>query len=74
MKEAKLTDGFYHRIFKGKHGLYGIETIKVDKGKVTSVEEMSPNYPTIAMAQFGKRAMAEAHEQYSASKMEVAKG
>jgi hypothetical protein len=73
MKDLKL-DGYYHRIFKGNHGLYGVETVKLEKGKVVEIEEMSPNYPTVAMAMFGKRAMAEAHDMYSKSKMLVAKG
>jgi hypothetical protein len=74
LTELKIIDGFYHRIFKGKHGLYGIETIKVEKGKIVDTEQLSPNYPTVTMAQFGKRAMAEAHDLYSKVKMEVAKG
>lgn len=72
MKDLKL-DGTFHRIFKGKHGLYGIETVRLEKGKVVEVEEQSPNYPTVAMAMFGKRAMAEAHDMYSKKTMEVAK-
>lgn len=72
MRDLKL-DGTFHRIFKGKHGLYGIETVTVEKGKVTTVEEVSPNYPTIAMAMFGKRAMAEAHDVYDKKTMEVMK-
>jgi len=54
--------------------LYGIETVKIEKGKVVDVEQMSPNYPTVTMAMFGKRAMAEAHDMYAKIKMEVAKG
>lgn len=73
MKEPKVTDGYFHRIFKGNHGLYGIETVKIEKGKVVEVEEQSPNYPTVAMAMFGKRAMAEAHSLYSKVKMQVLK-
>jgi len=74
LTEPKTIDGYFHRIFKGNHGLYGIETVKIEKGKVVDVEQMSPNYPTVTMAMFGKRAMAEAHDMYAKIKMEVAKG
>lgn len=61
MSNLKLS-GNYHRIFRGEHGLYGVETVTLKDGKVINVEVMSPNYPTVTMAKFGKRAMAEAHE------------
>lgn len=70
MKDLKL-DGRFHRIVKAPHGLYGLETITVEKGKVVNVEEISPNYPTVTMAKFGKAAMAEAHGVEP--RMEVAK-
>jgi len=55
----------YHRVFKTKEGLYGVETVTVAKGKVTeTVELVSPNYPTVTMAKFGKQAFAEAHDLY----------
>jgi hypothetical protein len=67
------VDGTFHRITKAPHGLYGVETVKIEKGKVVETETMNANYPTVTMAMFGKRAMAEAHNLYDKHKMEVAK-
>ena len=64
MKETKNISGTFHRLFRGEMGLFGIETIVVDKGKVISQSEISPNYPTIAIAKFSKQAMNEAHNSY----------
>lgn len=73
MNKTIEKDGVYHRIFKAPHGLYGVESVTIEKGKVVDVESMSPNYPTVTMAMFGKRAMAEAHNLYDKMKMAVAK-
>ena len=64
MKDNKDLNGRYHRIVKEKGGNYGIETVVIEKGKVTSTEFIEPNYPTITLSKFGKKAFEEASEKY----------
>lgn len=64
MKDNKEISGKFHRIYREKGGNYGIETLLVEKGKITSVEDIEPNYPTITLAKFGKKSFEEANEQY----------
>ena len=58
------VSGTFHRIVKVTGGLYGIESVVLEKGKVVNTSEVSPNYPTVTMAKFGKQAFAEAHNDY----------
>lgn len=56
----KELEGTFHRVYRVKGGLYGIETITVAKGKVTESVVTDANYPTVTMAKFNKVVFAEA--------------
>lgn len=72
MKDNKEVKGVFHRVTRAAGGFYGIETITIDKGKVTNTVEISPNYPTITLSKFGKQAFLEAQMEYDkASQMEL---
>lgn len=60
----KDINGTFHRIYRVKGGLYGIETITVAKGKVTEYEMKEENYPTVTMAKFTKGCFAEAQAAF----------
>jgi hypothetical protein len=64
MKKSKERSGRFHRIYREKGGNYGVETLVVENGKVVDVEDIEPNYPTITLAKFGKKAFEEANAQY----------
>ena len=64
MKDKKEVSGRFHKLIRTGEGNFGIETVVLDKGKVVEVEEIEANYPTIALAKYGKTAFAEAMAQY----------
>lgn len=64
MKVDKDLSGRFHRVVRVAGGLYGIETIVVEKGKVVSQEWSDENYPTVTLAKFGRNAFAESQAEY----------
>ena len=64
MKADKDLSGRFHRIVRVSGGLYGIETVVVEKGKIVSTEVIDENYPTVTLAKFGRNAFAEAQTHY----------
>jgi hypothetical protein len=67
----KELSGTFHRIYRVKGGLYGIETITVSKGKVTDSVIAEENYPTVTMAKFNKVCFAEAQDKFDKDSQEV---
>jgi hypothetical protein len=67
----KELNGTFHRIYRVKGGLYGIETITVAKGKVTETVKQEENYPTVTMAKFNKVCFAEAQNAFDTESQEV---
>lgn len=67
------ASGTFHRITRESGGLYGVETVVLEKGKVVSTTEISPNYPTVTLAKFGKQAFAEAHAAFDAASEKLSK-
>ena len=63
----KELSGTFHRIYRVKGGLYGVETITVEKGKVTELNRDEENYPPVTMAKFNKRAFSEAQITFDAN-------
>lgn len=67
------ASGTFHRITRAQGGLYGIETVVLERGKVVSTSEVSPNYPTVTLAKFGKQCFAEAHAEFDAASEKLSK-
>lgn len=66
MKADKDLSGKFHRIVRVSGGLYAIETVVVEKGKIVSSEWIDENYPTVTLAKFGRNAFAESQAHYDA--------
>lgn len=66
MKADKDLSGKFHRIIRVAGGLYGIESVTVEKGKIVSTEWIDENYPTVTLAKFGRNAFAESQAHYDA--------
>lgn len=71
MKELKETSGTYYNIFRSSGGVYGIETVTLEKGKVKSVEQSEPTFPTIVLSKLGKQMFVEAQNSFDASQAAV---
>jgi hypothetical protein len=67
------VSGTFHRITRAPGGLYGVESVTVVNGRVTKTSEVSPNYPTVTLAKFGKQAFAEAHDAYDLASSQLSK-
>jgi hypothetical protein len=67
------ASGVFHRITRVSGGLYGVETVVLEKGKIVSTSEVSPNYPTVTLAKFGKQAFAEAHAEFDRASEQLSK-
>jgi hypothetical protein len=68
----KDISGKFHRVYRDKLGLYGIETLTIEKGKVIDIEVVEASYPTITLSKFGKESFKDAQDRYDqASKTET---
>ena len=61
---VKELSGEFHRIYRVKGGLYGIETITLDKGKVIDQSLDEENYPPVTMGKFNKIAFSDAQNRF----------
>lgn len=71
MKDIKTLNGTFRRVTRAPGGLFGIETIVLDKGKVIDYYEDDPNYPTITLSMFGKQSFNEAQVEYDKASQAV---
>jgi hypothetical protein len=64
MSDLKNINGHFRRVYRDKAGMYGIQYVTIEKGKVTAIEDEEPNYPTVTLRKFGKTSFEDAQKQF----------
>ena len=60
----KELNGVFRRVYRAPGGMYGIELVTIEKGKVISTEIEEATFPTITLSKLGKQCFNEAAKAY----------